>query len=165
MTSEDWHTIGDLQKRVFRSSPGSEREDAAERAISLALLNGTRRHDPCYFERNLRRDGRRSMIRSKQRTRYMLARVTGVARTGGCTCIAEGTAASPEAEYMATALYHQLLCAAANTGRHGPRVLHGMLSGEPVEVTAARAGVSTRTVIRTRNAVKAAATNWQREAA
>lgn len=165
MTKEDFDAIGDLQKQVFRSSPGSEWEDAAERAISLVLLDGTRRHDPRYFQRNLRRDAQRSMVRSKQRTRKMLAKAARVTRTGRCICIAERTSASPEEEYMATALRHALERTAAAAGPHGLVVLDGMLNGESVEVAAARAGVSVRTAIRVRVAVRAAASRWQAVAA
>lgn len=136
--SNRWAVVARLQSSLSRLSPGSERFDTIDYAISLAL-NPSRDTDSAFLHRRLVSDARR--IRSRQPRGVLLSALSTSTEDGAAVdWDVESDEATPgqlaEASELAAGIRGRL---ARLT--HGEACLDGMLSGESPTDTALRLGI------------------------
>jgi hypothetical protein len=137
--------------RLERLQPGSEDADTVEHAISLALSERRPAKAKDLLLKDVLRNARHSVRRSRARFLHAVNETAHLAAEGVATGATLGfvEVETPEDICIANDLEQTLHAEACRCGRHGPRVLEGLLGGETSQTIAAAAGVSKSTVNRT----------------
>jgi|tagenome__1003787_1003787.scaffolds.fasta_scaffold20987355_7 hypothetical protein len=147
-----------LQYKLTRQKPGSREYEVTDHAISLALSPRRAAVSAAYLERNVRRDARRILGRS--RWRVLVDSFTSDATFGreveeGAHAALVNRVYTPEAFAIAADLRRCIEArVVARLGLKGVRCLSGLIDGETPYETASAMGVSSRTVDRLRGAVR-----------
>lgn len=153
--------VSRLQDQLTRHQPGSHPYEVTDHAISLALNPGRAAVSKAYLERNVRRDARR--ILSRSRKRFVVDSFTPDTSLGREIARGEHRAlvesvSTPESIAAAALLRRAIeVRVAACLGEQGLRCLAGMIDGETARETAVALGVSTRTMDRMRERVRTVA--------
>jgi hypothetical protein len=141
----------DCYSRLDRLQPGSEDAEIAEHAVSLVLSERRPTKPKDLLLNDVLRNARHSVRRSRARyvqaveeSGHLAARDVATGATRGFV-----ERETPEDICIANELGQILHAEACRCGRHGPRVLEGLLGGEPNHTIAAAAGVSMSTLNRT----------------
>ncbi|MGW1890132.1 hypothetical protein ACWCP6_07645 [Streptomyces sp. NPDC002004] len=138
-------------------------QDEIDTALNLALGERRTAEDPDHLCRSLRRDARRTISRSRERSRETAAgRPLADARHRRLTTYGPDgslhaelvTHVTPEETVVADELIQNLQTRAYTLGPHGPACLNGLLLGESIAATSRRAMVSAATVERARRALR-----------
>src|SRR5262249_6440201 len=124
--------VDECYRRVFRAQPGSENERIAERAILMAISDARAQKSASLLWWGVYRNARHSVRRGDARLRAALQESARLARVGIATGGVRGFVhvESPEGLCIARDLSDHLHAAAKQCGRHGPRVLEGLLNEE-----------------------------------
>jgi hypothetical protein len=141
----------DCYDRLDRLQPGSEDAETVEHAISLALSERRPAKAKDLLLNDVLRNARHSVRRSRARYLQAVGETGHLAAEGVATGATRGFVEfeTPEDICIANDLEQTLHDEACRCGRHGVRVLEGLLDGETSEAIAAAAGVSISTVQRT----------------
>jgi hypothetical protein len=141
----------DCYDRLDRLQPGSEDAETVEHAISLALSERRWTKEKDLLRNDVLRNARHSVRRSRARYLKAIDEAGHLAAEGVATGATLGLVEveTPEDICIANELEQTLQAEACRCGRHGPRVLQGLLDGETSQTIAASAGVSMSTVNRT----------------
>ncbi|WP_425245413.1 hypothetical protein [Streptomyces sp. NEAU-NA10] len=137
--------------------------DKIDTALNLALGENRAADNAYYLCRNLLRDARRTIYRSRENARAAAAgRPLADARhrrlvsygTDGSVHADLISCVTPEESAIADEIIEHLHDHAASIGAHGPSCLQGLLRGESAAATARRTGVSVSTVERARRSLR-----------
>jgi hypothetical protein len=152
----------DLYARVRKLRDGSEEADAAERAISMTLSEKRRAKDKELLLNDVLRNGRHSVRRSRARFANAVEESGQLASRGIATGATRGFVdyETPEHHFLANELTRHLEQQACRCGRHGPRVLEGLLDGETSREMMTATGVSASTINRTVRRLRDAAIGY-----
>lgn len=141
----------DCYDRLDRLQPGSEDAETVEHAISLALSERRPAKAKDLLLNDVLRNARHSVRRSRARYLQAVDETGHLASEGVATGATRGfiEVETPEDICIAKDLEQTLHAEACGCGRHGLRVLEGLLGGETSQMIATAAGVSVSTVNRT----------------
>ena len=147
-----------LQDQLTRYQPGSRAYDLIDRAISLSLSRRRAAVSAGLLERNVRRDARRILARSRARLAvedFTPDSFFGRQVEAGMFPALVETVATPEAFAIAADLRRAIEArVVARLGLRGLRCLFGLIEEETPAETAQALGVSSRTVDRLRARVR-----------
>jgi hypothetical protein len=153
----------ECQAMARRAPSGSESEEAAEHAVTLALGEGRTEDDPARLRRDVIRNARHSLRRGRARRLRVVAECGRLAQRGVATGMSRGfvETSTPEDQAIAREMLDCLQREARRCGAHGRSVLAGLLAGETVGGIATSAGVSTATVDRTIRRLRNSAADYR----
>lgn len=149
----------DLAKR---SRAGSETEEAAELATVLAISERREERDPQRLLGDVLRNARFTTRRSRARRLRSVEECGRLAASGVATGLSLGFVDhdTPADRAVAREMIDCLHNEACKCGKHGTRVLAGLLGGETTREIASSTGVSPATVDRTIRRLKDSATDY-----
>jgi hypothetical protein len=144
--------VAHLQRMVADLPPGSERAEVAEYGVSLALSPARPAKTGPLLLHDIWRNASHNYYRGARRRRALVDRLAAYGPTGGVpgTSAPGGYPGDDPAAIVEAADLEANLRAGARTIPYGARCLDGLLLGETATETATAAGISVRTVLRTR---------------
>jgi DNA-directed RNA polymerase specialized sigma24 family protein len=157
VTNVDYDVVARLHQMVASSPPGSERAEIAEYGIGLALSPRRPAKAGPLMLHDVWRNAAHNYRRADRRRRALANRLTAFAPAGGVPATTGRTNQRDDpAAIVEAADLEARIRRIAQTIPHGLRCLDGLLDGETAGETAVAAGISPRTVHRTRDQLRAA---------
>ena len=142
-----WVVVEKLYSRLQRVIPGTKESEIIEHAISLALNSGRQSRNASFLFHDVLRNARHSIRRTQSRRSNLF--------TAYSACVLNNIDyKTPEAVCIAHEIEAQIQETAAQSGPEMVCCLNGMLAGESITETAARCGLSRRSVNRSRQRIR-----------
>ncbi|MBD2005422.1 MULTISPECIES: hypothetical protein [Cyanophyceae] len=139
-----------LYLRLQRLAPGTREYEITDRAISLALNSGRQSRSVEFLFHDVLRNAQHSILRTYARRVVFLKNFTAYSAQA-LDSINEKT---PEANCIASEMEDKIREALAQDGSELINCFDGMLVGESIAETAARCGISRRSVDRARQKIR-----------